>query len=203
MRLIYSTTFTREVLRKQGPVSVTRRADTLSVRRGQRLFVKEIVGHTVDEDLADLKELDDGHCVLTFKQDAIVRVEGLSPNMMTVHHLRFARLNHRELDRSPATDTEERAGNRGRLFHSHVIRFGRLLAALLQSGERPIHVPGGLRYAVAKCHDQNGRGGEIIVAAPKKGVVYKEDGEIPTGYIVGVEEIDDILATLPPREPRN
>ena len=200
MRLIYSTTFRREVQRKSGPVSVTRRADTLAIRRGQKLFVKEIVGHTVNEELADLKELDDGHCLLTFKQDAIIRVEGLNQNMMTCHHLRFARPNQPQQQRSVAGEKSE--ANRGRLFHNHVTRFGRLLAALLQSGERPIHVPGGLRYAVARCHDQNGQGGEIIVAAPKRGVTYKEDGEIPTGYIVGTEEIDDLLESLPPRAPR-
>ncbi len=203
---IFTRTIYRDVLRPDGEVlSVERQIDVVALRKGQILFVRGIVGPTVDTDelSEEITELNDGHKLVRFRKNVIVAVEGLHPNLMTCHHLRFARLNQVESRRyKNRGDVDSDTGRKRQLFHNRITRFiGRrhLLAALLQKDYRPIYIPGGLRYAIARCPDENGLGGETIIPAPKRGVKYKEDGEIPSGFIIQTNEIDSLLDSLSSR----
>lgn len=180
----------RVVKRDNGSKTIEREVRMVAMHAGQVMFVKNILGRTI-YDLAWVEVLDDGHCRVEFKEDTIITVEGLHPNGWTCENLRFARLNN-----------WDRTAYKGvKLFHNHVTPFGRLVKALLQADQKPYHIVGGARhYAIARCHDGNGQGGEIIVPVPTK---REKDAGLPAEdsshvFIVAVDEIDHVLATLPP-----
>lgn len=194
-KVIFTSTLNCVVKRGDKLVRVQKEIDTVAIPEGQDLYVRGIVGRTADKDVNSsendmcyVEDLDDGHTLLTFKQDVLVRVEGLHDNLMTCEHLRFARFNR---PRPTQDEMEERSGRK--TLHNKVRPFPRLLAAMLNLHIPTITVPGGLRYAVA-FRD------EVIVPAPKRGVNYRNWGEVTAGYIVRKEEIKDLLATLPERE---
>ena len=145
--------------------------------------------------------LPDKHYLIVFNQDVLTKVEGLSDNLMTCTHLRFVRANRPKPEATEVVATGEKAtaGRKLRVFHSHVTLFGRLLAACLQANREPISIPGGLQYALAFCNDENGEGGEQIIAAPPKGMEVDETnvGEICSGFIVLNSDIDELLASAP------
>ncbi|MBI3633964.1 MAG: hypothetical protein HY226_06795 [Candidatus Vogelbacteria bacterium] len=207
-RKIFVSTLERTVKGKNGQSKKrTSEVTTISFYKGQKLYVRGIVGSTAENgDLATITDLPDKHSLVVFNEDVLTRVEGLSDNLMTCTHLRFVRANRPKPEQTATTTKAESAEGetkrKPRVFHSRVTLFGRLLAACLQANLEPVSVPGGLQYALAFCNDENGDGGEQIIAAPPKGMkVEPEDaGEICTGFIVPNSQVDELLAGLPPRE---
>lgn len=102
--------------------------EVLQILAGQRLFVRHMVGETV-ESLAKIEQVE-GSALLTFHTDAIVVVEGLSQNGLTAKHLRFARENLRR-----------------RGLHFAQVTMWPRLRRIGGNGVR-FNVPGGLEYIV-------------------------------------------------------
>ena len=209
-RLIFVNTITRN-MKVKGDVTreQTRDIQTVAFFKGQKLYVRNILGDTVD-DLAKVEELEDKHVLVTFNQDVLATVEGLHQNLFTCNNLRFVRTKRPYVKKSSAevqqtssasaeSSEKDTKKKRRRSFHNHVTIFGRLNAACLHAGREPISIPGGLQYALAYRDDENGEGGEVIVAAPRRGVKLTDEivGECCTGHIVRKDEIDTLLAGLP------
>ncbi|MBI3632946.1 MAG: hypothetical protein HY226_01495 [Candidatus Vogelbacteria bacterium] len=206
-RKIYTSTLNRTVKNRNGKEKqVTDEVTAVAFTKGQKLFVCGILGSTA-EDLATIKELSDDHLLVIFNQDVLATVEGLSDNLLTCRHLLFVRPNRPYVKKTEAekvADLERTDQNTRKppAFHHHVTLFGRLLAACLQGGRKPISVPGGLKFALAFRNDEKGEGGEMIIAAPRKGTEVNEEsaGEVCIGFIVANSEREALLAKLPKRE---
>ncbi len=196
-RLIYTTTETRMVRRDDKEIEVERMVQTLALRQGQKLFVRQIISPMV-YDLAHVEELRDGHALVVFDQDVIVSVEGLNENLLTCTNLRFARLN-------PATQglgmkLSNKAESGQNAFHNRPVRFvgwKRLLAALYQRGDKPALIVGGLRYARAI----NGK--EVIVASPARNKRYNSLHDVPYCFIVPKDDVQLLLLSLNGSSPRS
>ncbi len=195
-RLIYSDYLNRSKVIHGRRKNIEVEICTMMLSEGEVLYVSGLLGSSADTDeMSDIYEMPDGHYLVTFRQDVLVRVEGLSQNLMTCRHLRYAR---------PNRPIELRTKSR-RTLHNRITVWPRLLAAVLQDNNKPRgesvlkrklqpqHSPGGIHHL---CAYQ----GELILAMTKSGEQYDDPGEeIDSAFMVPTGAIQALLAELKPR----
>lgn len=212
-KVLYSGELVREVMRKDRVVSVPRVVDTIAVSAGHKMIVRDIIANTV-YNLARVDELAEGLNLVTFLEDAIITAEGLTDadlgDPRVAMNIRFAR--------RPVAPWEEirdlyrdKDGYSMPIFHNRLCKapdWRKVLAALLEQGETPVKVPGGLYYVRAYCENVEGYGAETIIPAPPAKGSEEAEGlkslyDVRYCFIVNVAEYDALLATLMPREEDN